>query len=221
MIVLLSACGGGSLRGSLPEGASAYTVIPAAASDGVSPDYRIGPLDSIDVNVFLEQDLSVKSARVDAAGNIALPLVGTVTAAGKTAGELATELERRYGEKYLKGPQVSVVVAASVSQKVVVQGQVAQPGVYEIKGPTTLLQAISLARGETPVADVKQVAVFRTMSGQRMGAIFDVEVIRRGEALDPAVIGNDVVIVGYSGPKGFWRDVLSTSPLLNIFRPVF
>ena len=130
------------------------------------------------------------------------------------------ELERVLGGKYLRNPQVTVTVAASVSQKVSVQGEVREPGVYPLSGPTTLLGVISMAKGETEVATLSKVVVFRTINGQRMGAMFDVAGIRRGQASDPVIQGNDMVVVESSGAKKFWKGVLSAAPLLNIFRPV-
>lgn len=183
------------------------------------PDYRIGPFDTIEINVFQEPDLSVKNVQVDAAGRINLALVGEVTATGKTALELGRELTGLYGSRYLVRPQITVSVTSSISQKVVVQGEVRTPGVYPVKGPATLLEAISLAQGETQVAALNQVVILRMVEGERMAALFDVASIRRGEAPDPAIFGNDVVIVGYSNIRGLWRDVLQTTPLLNVFRP--
>jgi polysaccharide export outer membrane protein len=70
------------------------------------------------------------------------------------------------------------------------------------------------------VASLNRVVVYRTINGQRMGALFNVSAIRNGTAKDPDIFGNDVVIVGYSEAKSIWRDILSTSPLLNVFRPL-
>jgi polysaccharide biosynthesis/export protein len=97
---------------------------------------------------------------------------------------------------------------------------VSQPGIYPLTGPTTLLDVISMAKGETDVAKLQEVVVFRTIKGQRMGAVFNVASIRRGEAADPVIEGNDLVVVGYSAARRFWRDVISAAPLLNVFRPV-
>lgn len=205
----------------LSTGAAAYAVVPAAGTGpAVLDDYRLGPLDTIDVAVFQEPDLSVKALQVDASGQIALPLVGSVKAQGMTAAELSQELERKLGERYLRNPQVTVTVASSVSQKVSVQGEVAEPGVYQLTGPTTLLDVISLAKGETEVATLNQIVVFRTVNGQRMGAVFDVASIRRGDAPDPVIHGNDLVVVGYSSAKRFWKNIVSSMPLFNVFRPV-
>lgn len=219
---VLTGCASERPMTNLPTGAAAYSVIPAAPQNGDTAvaDYRIGPLDTLDVTVYEEPDLSAKAIQVDAAGQIALPLVGTIDAKGRTPAELSKELEQLLGAKYLKNPQVTVSVAASVSQKVAIQGEVTEPGVYPLNGPTTLLDVISMAKGETDVATLRQVVVFRTVEGQRMGAVFDVASIRRGEAQDPVIQGNDLVVVGYSAAKRFWKDVVSTAPLFNIFRPV-
>lgn len=216
----VSGCGGSKLGAGLPHGFDGYPgpITPAAARP--APEYRIGPLDTIDVTVFQEPDLSAKGLAVDASGNVVLPLVGSFPAAGKTTNVLSADIARKLGERYLVNPQVSVAVASSVSQKVVVQGQVVEPGVYEVKGSTTLLEALSMAKGETAVASLNRVVVYRTINGQRMGALFDVQTIRTGQAKDPDIFGNDVVIVGYSNAKSAWRDVLSAAPLLNIFRPL-
>jgi polysaccharide export outer membrane protein len=207
---------------SLPSGAAAYSVIPATGvvSSGATADYRIGALDTVDVTVFQEPDLSAKALQVDAAGRIALPLVGTVQATGKTPAQLSRELETILGSKYLRNPQVTVTVAASVSQKVSIQGEVREPGVYPLSGPTTLLGVLSMAKGESEIASLKQVVVFRDINGQRMGAMFDVASIRRGQAADPAIQGNDMIVVGASGAKKFWRNVVNAAPVFSIFRPL-
>ena len=217
--MLLAGCG--TMNGpseTLPRGVAAYQAIPAIANN--ASDYKIGALDAIDVNVFQEPDLSVKAAQVDASGSVSLPLVGKVSAVGKTAGELSNQIAQKLGEKYLVNPQVSVLVASSVSQKVVVQGAVQEPGVYDVKGRTTLLEALSMAKGETKIASMKEVAVFRTVNGQRMGAVFDVASIRRGLSQDPEILGNDVVVVAESRNRAMWQNVLGAMPILNFFRPL-
>lgn len=215
----LSACAGSSLGDTLPRGASAYQVIPLASATKPPQDYRIGPMDAIDITVLQEPDLSAKAMQVDAFGRVNLPLIGDVVAGGKTAAQLSTEIAARYGERYLVRPQVAVVVSKPVPQKVIVQGEVAKPGVYEISGPTTLLSALSLAQGETEFASLNEVVVFRNVGGRRMGAIFDVKSIRSGQSEDPEVLSNDTIVVGYSAARRTWKNILSSMPILNIFRP--
>jgi len=216
----LCGCGSSQLSSSLPRGAAAYQSLPASIDAGPQRDYRIGALDAIDVTVFQEPDLSTKATVVDASGKITLPLIGSITAAGKTASELSAEISDRLGESYLQHPQVSVVVSASVSQKVTVEGEVTEPGIYDVNGQTTLLQALAMAKGESKVAALNQVVVFRTIDGKRFGAVFDVASIRKGLAEDPQIRANDVVVVGLSHAKSIWREILTTAPLLNVFRPL-
>ncbi len=218
----LGGCASGSQLGpNIAAGTAAYDVIPAGqAASAVASDYKIGSLDALDVTVFQEPELSAKGLQVDSAGQIAFPLVGSVEARGKTATQLARELELLFGAKYLKDPQVTVTVASSVSQKVSVQGEVTEPGVYPLNGPATLLDVLSMAKGETEVASLNQIVVFRNLDGQRMGAVFDVGSIRRGEADDPVIQGNDLVVVGYSSARRFWRNVTNAAPVFNVFKPV-
>lgn len=224
LAVALCACVSQPKLGSqIAAGTSAYNVVPATAGGvaTVTGDYRIGALDKLDIAVFQEPELSRQGIQVDASGRIALPLVGNVAAQGKTAPELSRELELMFGAKYLRDPQVTVTVASSVSQKVSVQGEVTEPGVYPLNGPTTLLDVISLAKGETQLAMLDQVVVFRNVDGQRMGAVFDVGSIRRGESADPVIQGNDLVVVGFSSARRFWQNIMTASPLFRIFTPIF
>jgi len=211
---LLCACGGG-MNTPLPLGAQAYSVIPATAQTGPSKEYTIGPLDTVSVDVFQEPDLSAKDVQVDAAGNVLLPLVGTVHAAGKTASQLSTEVKGRLA-RYLVKPSVTVTTN-SITQKVTVEGEVNQPGVYEIKGNSSLLEALAMAHSPTEVAALNQVLVFRSVEGRRTGAAFDLRRIRAGIDPDPVIIGGDRIVVGYSAVKGAWRDFLKF-PIFNIFR---
>lgn len=215
----MAACASNNVGANLASGGMAYNVVPAAMSNVAPEEYRIGPLDALDITVLQEPELSTKAAPVDAFGNVNLTLIGDVRASGKTASALANEIASRYSEQYLKNPQVSVVVAKPVAQKVVVQGEVIEPGIYPIEGPTTLLGALSLAKGETQLAALNDVVVFRNVNGQRSGAVFDIRQIRSGQAPDPQIRSNDMIIVGYSGGRRAWRDIMSAMPILRIFQP--
>lgn len=213
--LLVGACG--STSPNLPRGAEAYTIAPPVTS--TVPLYRIGALDVLRISVFREPDLSLDNIAVDASGNIFFPLVGVVQVQGRTAQEVGEEIARRLSERYLRNPQVSVFVINALSQRVTVEGAVEQPGVYEIGGNATLLQAVARAQSPTRVAKLNQIIIFRTVNGQRMGAVFDLNAIRRGDMADPAVLGGDTIVVGFSAVKGALRDFLSAAPLLAIFRP--
>lgn len=180
--------------------------------------YRIAPADQLSVRVFQVEDLSFDEIHVDAGGTLQLPLIGTVTAAGLTAEQLSNEIEQRLGARYLRNPDVTVVVTESSSQKITVDGAVTKPGVYMMRGRTTLVQAVAMAEGATRVADLTQVAVFRNApDGRRMVAVYDIRAIRSGQLEDPALQGNDVVIVDTSRLSAAIRDVIQALPGLAVF----
>lgn len=213
----MAGCTANSLSNSdLPQGVSAYDRMAVGAAE--TGEYRLGALDTISINVFQEPELSFEKLAIDAEGMIQMPLVGEVRAEGLSSAEL-TETLKTSLLPYLREPRVSVTVVESVTQKISVQGQVERPGVYDIDGEASLLEAIALAQGETDVAALKQVAVFRTIDGERMGAIFDVNAIRRGEAEDPPIVGQDVIVVGTSGKRSFWQGLLKAVPAFAVFRP--
>ncbi len=214
VIALLCLAGCQSLP-ELPRGQAAYTAVPARAA-GTARDYTIGPLDSIGVTVFQEPDLSMKEVAVDASGAIVLPLAGKLQAGGKTPIELAAEISQKLNQRFIVDPQVTVQVVSSASQRVTVSGAVTDAGVFEIKGSTTLLDAIAMAKGVSRTARLNDAVVFREVNGQRTGAIFDLTRIQRGQAEDPEILGGDTVVIGSSSLKAAWRDFLAAAPLLNI-----
>jgi polysaccharide export outer membrane protein len=177
-------------------------------------DYRIGPLDKLNVTVFEVKDLTIEKIQVDAGGQILLPLIGAVSAQGKTTTELSAEIARRLGERYLRSPQVSVVVAEAVSQKVSVEGAVNKAGVFELKGRTGLLEAVARAEGTSRTANRRRVTIIRNEEGQPRAATFDLAAIQRGLAPNPELLGNDVVVVDDSRIKTFWRGFVEALPAL-------
>ena len=201
----------------LVSGAEAYRAFPAARADRL-PTYLIGPFDRIAVSVFQEDDLSVRDVQVDSAGDVLLPLIGRVHAAGQSSAALSAQIARALGTRYLVDPKVAVIVQESVSQKVTVEGGVMGPGVYAIQGRTTLLDAVAMAKGTSRVAALDDAVIFREIAGQRYGALFDLKRIGSGQAPDPEIRGNDTVVIGHSNIKAAWRDVLTAAPLLAAAR---
>lgn len=203
----------------LPAGEEAYATIPQTVASGDREEYRLNSQDKLTITVFREPDLSVVEAPVETSGGLVLPLIGRVQASGRTTTELAAEIESRLGG-YLVQPRVSVIVAESQSLNVTVDGAVGEAGVYEMKGDTTLLQSIAMAKGASRLADLDRVAVFRTISGQRHGAIFDVSAIQAGKSADPVLKHGDYVVVGASNIKAIWYDVLAVVPSFALFVPL-
>jgi polysaccharide export outer membrane protein len=184
---------------------------------GPATEYRIGVGDKLDVRVFQVEDLSFEALVVDTSGNINLPLIGAVRGAGRTAAEMATDIAGRLAMQYLRNPQVTVTVKEAASQKITVDGAVTKPGVYEMRGSTSLLQAVAMAEGPTRVADLTKVAVFRSIDGRRSVALFDLSAIRQGRASDPQVLGDDVIVVDTSRLSSALREVVGALPALSAF----
>jgi len=181
-----------------------------------STDYRVGPLDVLDVEVFGVPDLT-RSVRVSAGGEFTLPLVGTVPASGKTVGELQTEIAKSLKDGFMENPQVTVFVKEYMSQRVTVEGAVREPGVYALTGRTSLLQIIAISKGLDELANPKGIVIYRNMDGNRYAAVFDIREIRAGRLVDPEVLGNDIVVVDFSGVRSNLRDVLFLLPVLAVF----
>ncbi len=179
---------------------------------------RIAPMDKVRVNVF-QQEALTGEYEVDQSGRITLPLVGSFEAQGDTAPELARKIRERLTEQYMHNPNVQVAITATTDRSITLDGSVNTPGAYPIVGSTTLMQAVALGKGLTDDANPSRVVVFRTVDGQRMAAAFDLQAIRRAEAEDPPIYGNDIIIVDGSRARQMFRDILSVVPFLGVFRP--
>ena len=201
--------------------ADAAAKLTSAATPGSSA-YKIGPLDTLEVSVFKVPDLS-KTVQVAEDGTITYPLIGQVPAVGRTAHELEVDLKQKLGEKYLRSPQINVLVKEYNSQRVTISGAVKTTGVYAIKGRTTLLQVISMA-GDIDLSTASgDIVVFRTVDGQRSAARFDADLIKNGKAEDPDVLAGDVIVVDTSATKVALSNVLRVLPLATsaaIFVPL-
>lgn len=173
----------------------------------------IGPLDTIEVDVFGIPDLR-REMQVDASGRIAMPLAGTVDARGRTAGELAEAIEEALRARYVRDPQVTVNIRSSVSQVVTIDGQVVEPGLYPVTNQMTLMRVVASAKGFSEFARQEDVVILRTVGEQRMAGLYNVAAIRRGAYDDPPIYANDVIIVGDSPQRRLFRDFVAVSPLL-------
>lgn len=179
--------------------------------NGSATAYKIGAQDVLDISVFKVPDLS-KTVQVADSGTINLPLVGEVPAAGRTAQEVERDLTKRLGDKYLQSPQVTVFVKEYNSQFVTIEGAVKKPGVYPIKGKSSLLQVIATAEGFTEVAD-SDVVIFRDNNGKRSGAKFNIEAIRSGNQPDPQLLQGDTIVVSNSALAMTYQQFLKVLPL--------
>jgi polysaccharide export outer membrane protein len=178
------------------------------------PKYVIGPFDRLGIKVFRVADLD-QTVTVDGAGDVTLPLVGTLAAEGKTPEQLASAVEQGLRAHFVRDPQVTVSIVESVSRKVTVEGEVNKPGLYPVVGSTTLLQSIATAEGTTEFSKLNDVVVFRTVGQSRMAALYNIDLIRRGTYPDPTIFAGDKVVVGDSPARRRFKDLLAGSTLIT------
>lgn len=201
---------------SIPRGTAAYSTLDASAA--ANAPGQIQPTDKLNIHVLYEPDLSRDAVRVDAGGMIDLPLAGSIKAAGQTPGALATAIEAKLA-RYLKQPEVDITVVTAAREFVTVEGSVNQPGVYDIPGGSSLLEMIARAKSPNRTARLSEVVLFRSVGGQRQGAVFDLNRIRNGIDPDPQLLPGDVVVVNFSAIKGAYRDFLLLAPAIALLRP--
>ena len=177
--------------------------------------YALGAYDEIRLDVFGLEELSNKEMVIDGAGMIAVPLVGPLRAAGKTTGELITEITEGLRRAKVRDPMVTVNLTEGNSNLFTVEGEVEQPGRYPVIGDMTLTRAIASAQGTSELAKVSEVVILRTVGNETFAGLYDLRAIRRGYYQDPAIYVGDVVMVGESRGRRLFRDFLQLAPLLT------
>jgi polysaccharide export outer membrane protein len=145
-----------------PPAAASAAAPRAAAAVTVDPkDYRIGPEDILDINVWKNPDLSRERVPVRPDGKISHPLINDIDVAGLTTNQVKAQLTERLS-KYIENPEVSVVVREIHSPKVSVSGNVRMPGYFELKTPdVTVLDMLAKAQGLNEFADKGNIKVVR------------------------------------------------------------
>lgn len=165
-------------------------------------EYRVGPGDILKVTVYDHPDLE-STLRIDSDGRVLFPLVGQLDIGGTTTTEAADVIAKALSDDYVINPQVSVFIEDFHSKKVVIIGEVAKPGMYELSGPTTLLELISQAGGTRKDAGTA-ISIRRGASpGAPGGELIKVnlrEILDMGqEAVDIPLIDGDTVTVPVAG----------------------
>jgi polysaccharide export outer membrane protein len=150
-----------------PEGpfaapSMAPVMVASAAQDA---PYRLGPGDRLRIMVFGQEGLS-NTYMVDAAGNVALPLIGAVRASGQTDRELSAAIAARLRNGFIRDPQVAVELEAY--RPFYILGEVTAPGQYPYVPNMTMETAVAIAGGFTPRASHQRVLLTRPINGQPM-----------------------------------------------------
>ena len=200
-------------------------VTPMSTLASLGADYRIGPNDLMDVEVYGVPDLK-RTVRVNSSGQVSLALVGNVNVAGLSAQRAEAMISEKYAEKYLQNPQVSVFIREFTSQRITIEGAVGKPGIYPITGQVTLLRALALAGGGGSYADLSDIMLFRVnQDGVKTTQNHDLNKIRAGEVPDPVVLADDVLVVKRDRTRALLRDSLfrdvidSINPFSSLGRP--
>src|SRR5437016_2652961 len=122
---------------------------PSRPEDAVAQQgtYRIGAGDVLEISVWKNEQLS-RSVTVRPDGMISLPLLNDVQATGLTPIELRDSVVKGLAD-YVPSAEVSVIVKQVRSFSISVIGSVSRPGHFDLKGPTTVLEALALAGGLT------------------------------------------------------------------------
>jgi polysaccharide export outer membrane protein len=191
-----------------------------AASTPGNAGYLVGPQDVLDVTVYQAPDLT-KTVQVAEDGAINLPLLGQVSAAGKSPSRLEKEIQGRLNARYMKSAQVTVFVKEYNSQRVTVEGSVKNPGVFPLRGDETLMQVIAKSGGLDRERASSDVVIFRTADGVRTATRFDISAIHGGSEQDPRVLPGDVIVVADSTAKTGLSLFLRVLPVAGYAVPLF
>lgn len=173
VLPLLGGCAGSKTAALGSEPAVMATSVPVSGSSQEKP-VRLKPGDEMEIKfAYAEQFNETQVIGPD--GVIRLQLIGPVVAAGKTPNELREELMRRYAVE-LRHPELVVIVRSLYDRRVYVGGAVKTPGLVDMPGRLTALEAIIQAGGiDRDLADAKQVVVIRNATGNRRNFLLDLE----------------------------------------------
>jgi protein involved in polysaccharide export with SLBB domain len=181
--VLLLGCSGASPR------------TPEVRPDEAPTDATIGPGDVFDVRVYGEEGLT-GTYRVSSDGTIDYPLLGTISVQGMTPTEVTRLIEKGLVDgQFIRAPNVSVFVKEYSSKKISIFGQVNKPGTFQYVDGMSIVEAISIAGGFTPMAKPNDVAVTRVVNGAEKQFLVPVEAIGQGRTSNFVLRPGDIVFV--------------------------
>jgi protein involved in polysaccharide export with SLBB domain len=181
-----------------PRGSGGTTLradeVPDAPAAAATSTTTLGPGDLIDVRVFEEADLS-GPYRVATGGTIDFPLCGKIRVQGLNTSTTSDLLTKCLGEKYLKHPQVSVLLREYNSKKIFVFGEVQKPGTFPYEEDMSIIQAITMAGGFTKVASKNDIGVTRQVDGKETKIRVPVADIGSGREKNFKLQPGDIVYV--------------------------
>lgn len=167
------------------------------------PEYVIGDDDELRITVWQNADLD-QDCVVRPDGRISFPLVGDIVAKGLTLSQLKQEIAQRLKE-FVRQPQVSIAIKKMGGSKIVILGEVAKPGIYNVSGAKTVFEAIAMAGGQTQHAVLASVVIIRDVLRKPQAKRVNLVRMMNGRNLGPDLMlrPEDVVFV----PKKFIADL--------------
>jgi polysaccharide export outer membrane protein len=168
---------------------------PEVRPEDAPTDTTIGPGDVFDVRVYGEDDLT-GTYRVASDGTVDYPLLGTISVQGMTPTEVTRLIsDGLVNGEFLKNPNVSVFVKEYSSKKISILGQVNKPGTFQFVDGMSIIEAISLAGGFTPMSRPNDVTVTRVINGTEKKFLVPVEAIGQGRASNFVLRPGDILFV--------------------------
>ena len=148
-------------------------------------DYKLRPLDLVDIRVFQEDDLCMTN-KVSQAGTLTFPLIGSVKVSGLRVQEAEQLITDKLKDGYIRNPQVTILVKEYAARRVSVLGEVKKPGTVEIppEEALTLLQAVAYAGGFQNVAKTDEVIVRRIIDGKETKTKVNATRLMRADAAE-------------------------------------
>jgi polysaccharide biosynthesis/export protein len=215
---------------SQPQAATGPAVnqTPPASSSGNNPEfhsresrYHIEPGDTFDINFELSPEFNQQAVAVQPDGFVTVHGIPDIKVQGKTVPELTEALRTAYS-KILNNPQISVVLKDFQKPYFIADGQVARPGKYDLRGDTTLTEAIAMAGGFLDTAKHSQVVLYRKVDATWTSAeLIDVKKMEneRNYREDPFLHPGDMLFV----PKNRLSKIKPFLPTASMgaFAPVF
>ena len=186
-------------RASAPSPTMAEPPGTTSATGAVTPlrsDYVIGPGDVLQITVWKNDTLS-RTVPVRPDGKISMPLLHDVQASGLTVMQLRDKISTALGE-FMPNPEVAVSVNDVRSLRVSILGEVAKPGVLELRGQTTILEAIAMAGGFKDFASPSKITILRTEENGKTKRIrfnYNRAVANGGDEENVVLRSGDVVVV--------------------------
>jgi polysaccharide export outer membrane protein len=166
----------------------------APAEDAVAP-YTINPGDILSVTVWKEEDLQ-RQVLVRPDGSFSFPLAGDIDARNKSVEQVQAELVSRL-ERFIPDPVVTVATEQILGNKVYVLGQVNRPGEFIANTRMDVTQALAMAGGFTPFAQVNNVVILRRLGDEASSIGFKYGDIEKGKRLEQNILlqpGDTIVV---------------------------